>query len=547
MTIAFQMIKNSRLIKNNLALSVILILLSGILCSVHGQNLPDYKERTFALFSDSSAFIAGKNLPMEATEGSVNPDEYIVGPGDKIFISINGIEEIPLDLFINQEGVLYIPKVGGVNLNGLTLREAKKKINKSVNTFYKNVNVFISLVDFRKIKLSLLGDVKKPSTFIMPANSRLIDLIMDSQGLNKTSNFRNIRIIHRDSTEQIYDLLDFLRLAERKNNPLMREGDVVIVDRVDKVVTIYGMIKYPGRYEFVEGESVDHLITIAGGLMAKARKDSIEVVSFELDGRTQVSRYYDYASITDGNPLLHFEDQVMIRQIPNYFEPKYVQIEGFVKYPGYYKINEDETLLSELIHQAGGFRKDASLIDATLTRHTGTAEEDPEYERLKIMLRADMTDDEYDYFKAKSRQRAGKVVVDFNLLFNKGDKAEDLILKRGDVINVPEAKDYIILLGQVVSPGNIIYQPELTVNDYIKLAGGFGWRAEEGDVRVIKANSGEWIDAEDVDTLKPGDTIWIPEIPPGPKFWDVFTTSLTIVGQVASIIAATVAIIIASR
>lgn len=163
------------------------------------------------------------------------------------------------------------------------------------------------------------------------------------------------------------------------------------------------------------------------------------------------------------------------------------------------------------------------------------------------MQRADMTDDEYDYFKAKSRMRQGKAVVDFNALFIMGDKSEDVILKRGDVIEVPEAKDYVILLGQVVDPGNISYQPGLTVDDYINLAGGFGWRAEEGDVRVIKANTGEWVNADDVDSLKPGDTIWIPENPPGPKFWTVFTTSLTIFGQVASIIAATVAIIVASR
>ncbi len=541
------MIKIHHPLKKDPAFFFVLILFSGFFYPSFSQNIPDYKERTFALFSDSLSSMAGKNLPMEATEGSVNPDEYIVGPGDEIFVSINGIEEIPLDLFINQEGILYIPKVGGIDLNGLTLRDAKSKIKKSVDVYYRNVDVFISLTDFRKIKLSLLGDVKKPSTFVMPANSRLIDLIMDSQGLNTTSNFRNIRVIHRDSTEQVYDLLNFLRLGDRENNPLMREGDVVIVDRVDKIVSIYGMIKYPGIYEFVDGESVDHLITIAGGLMAKARKDSIEVVSFEPNGSTQVSRYYNYADVMSGSPLLHFEDQVMVREIPNYFDPKFVQIIGFVKYPGYYKINENETLLSEIIHQAGGFRKNASLIDATLTRHTGAVEEDPEFERLKIMLRADMTDDEYDYLKAKSRQRVGKVVVDFNQLFNKGDKSEDLILKRGDVINIPEAKDYVILLGQVVSPGNIIYHPELKVDDYIKLAGGFGWRAEDGDVRVIKANSGEWIDAEDVDSLKPGDTIWIPEIPPGPKFWDVFTTSLAIVGQVAAIIAATVAIIVASR
>jgi protein involved in polysaccharide export with SLBB domain len=541
------MIKNTRLPIINLLSCLLLISFCGIFSPVYTQTLPDYRERTFALSSDSLAALVGNKIEMEATEGSINPDEYIVGPGDKIFISINGIEEIPLDLFINQEGILYIPKVGGIDLNGLSLTSAKEKIKKSINSYYKNVNVFISLNDFRKIKLSLLGDVKKPSTFIMSANSRLIDLIVNSSGLNKTSNFRNIHIIHRDSTEQTYDLLSFLRLGSRDANPLMREGDVVIIDHVDKVVSISGMIKYPGIYEFIEGETIDHLITIAGGLMAKARKDSIEVVSFEKDGKTQVSRYYSSEEISKNGQLLHFEDQVMIRELPNYFDPKFVQIEGYVKYPGYYKINENKTTLSEIINEAGGFRKDASFIDATLTRNSGTVEIDPEYERLKTMLRADMTDDEYDYFKAKSRQRQGKVVVDFDLLFNKGEKSEDVILKRGDVISVPEAKDYVILLGQVVSPGNIVYEPRLTVNDYIQLAGGFGWRAEDGDVRVIKANTGEWLDAEDVDSLKPGDTIWIPETPPGPKFWDVFTASLAVVGQVAAIIAAAAAIIVVTR
>jgi protein involved in polysaccharide export with SLBB domain len=493
------------------------------------------------------ALKSSYNYQVEATEGSVDPDEYMVGPGDKIFVSINGIEEIPLNLIVNQEGVLYIPKVGGVDLKGLTLRQSKDKIQKSIDTYYKNVDVFISLTDFRKIKLSLLGDVKKPSTFVLPANSRLLDLIMTSAGLNTTSNFRNIKILHRDSTEHTYDLLSFLRLGLKSENPMLREGDAVIIDKVDKVVYTYGLIKYPGTYEYVDGETADHLLTIAGGTLSKARLDSVEIVSFDANGKKQSSRFYSFQEIKDQKIPLHYEDMVMVRELPDYYDPKFVQVLGFVKYPGYYKINKDETTLTEIINQAGGFRKEASLTEATLTRTLGTKEEDPEFERLKIMLRADMTDDEYDYFKAKSRQRAGKVVVDFNALFKKGDMTEDLVLKRGDVIDVPEAKDYVIMLGQVVSPGNITYQPGLTVDDYINLAGGFGWRALEGDVRVIKANTGEWVDADDVDSLKPGDTIWIPENPPGPTFWTVFTTSLTILGQVASVIAATVAIIIASR
>ena len=114
------------------------------------------------------------------------------------------------------------------------------------------------------------------------------------------------------------------------------------------------------------------------------------------------------------------------------------------------------------------------------------------------------------------------MVVDFERLFNNNDLSEDLILKRGDEIFVPESKKYITLVGQVINPGNIIYKPSLKIDDYIELAGGFGWRALENDIRVIKSNSGEWIDADDVKELEPGDIIWVPENPPNPRFWDIF-------------------------
>ena len=171
----------------------------------------------------------------------------------------------------------------------------------------------------------------------------------------------------------------------------------------------------------------------------------------------------------------------------------------------------------------------------------------PEFERLKLMERKDMTDDEYDYYKSKSRQSTGVVVVDFVRLFEKHDESENIILRKNDVIYVPQQKDYIIMLGQFVNPGKIIFNSSLRVSDYIQLAGGFGWRAQEGDVRVIKAKTGEWLDADDDVLLQPGDTIWAPEEPQGRKFWAVFTEVLSVVAQVAAILAASAAVIIATR
>lgn len=512
------------------------------------DNLPNYPERSLSSLNDSlQQKMEPFNFQVEATEGSVKPSKYLVGPGDKLLISINGIEEVNLTLMIDQEGNLFIPKVGVINLNGMTLEKAKDTIKNTILKYYKNVNVVISLVDFRKIKVSLLGDVKQPSIFTLSANSRLIDLIHKSMGFTETSDFRNIKIITKDNDTIHCDFLSFLRLGDKKGNPNLREGDRVMVDKVDKIINIDGEVIYPGTYEYVKNETIVDLIRLAGGFTLKARKDSIEIMSFDKNGRNLISTYFSYDELYKDAIVSQPQDRIEVRVIPEYYINRYVRVDGYVKYPGYYKIVKGQTTLADVINEAGGFRPEASLTEATLNRSLGTIQNDPEYDRLKTMDRKDMTDDEYDYLKAKSRQRAGEVVVDFVKLFAQHDLEENVTLKSGDVINVPKAKNYIIMLGQLVNPGNIIYQPGLKISDYIELAGGFGWRAKKSDVRVVRVKTGEWIDASDVDSLKPGDTIWVPEEPEGPTFWEIFTTSLTVLTQVASIIAATAAIIIASR
>ncbi len=525
-------------------LIIVIFQLSCLGNLLFSQNFPNYQERYLSNRADS---LAAQNYFLLATGGSIDPQEYIVGPGDRIYISISGIQELNFNLMVNQEGFLFIPKVGAVDLKNISLATAKEKLSAAINRSYKNVDMFISISDLKRINVSLLGDVLKPASFVLSGNSRLIDLIAFSNGMSKTSNYRNIKIISAGNISKRYDLLKFLRFADKKNNPLLQDGDAVIVDKVDKVVSILGEIKYPGAYEYLDNESAADIIDLAGGFLTASKKDTIEIVRFEPDGKNQFSLYYSYNDLVNRNIVINNKDQIFIRRIPDYYVPKYVEVKGWVKYPGIYKIVEDQTTLKDIIEEAGGFRKDASLTEASLLRTMGTVEHDPEYNRIKEIPRKDMTDDEYDYFKAKSRERTGSVVVDFIGLFKMENASENLILKSSDVINVPEAKNYVTLIGQVVNPGNVIYQKDLKVEDYIKLAGGFGWRAVKSDVRVVRSNSGEWVNEGDVVSLNPGDVIWVPEKTPAPKFWDVFTTSLQIVGELAAIIAATVAITVASR
>ena len=240
-----------------LKLSIIVslsILLTG---KVLTQQLPDYPER---FSQDSLSQLSSLPISKIATEGIINPEEYKVGPGDKIFISISGVTEIASTLVIDQEGWLYIPRVGGVDLRNNTLSAAKEKITDSILKYYKDVDIFISLADFRMIKISLVGNIKKPSVFVLPANSRIMDLVTNSGQLNEDSDIRNIKVIPKDGETKTFDLLSFLRYGDFSNNPILVEGDVVLVQKVDQVIQISGQVQFPALYEFRPDESIMDLI-----------------------------------------------------------------------------------------------------------------------------------------------------------------------------------------------------------------------------------------------------------------------------------------------
>ncbi|MCK7522836.1 MAG: SLBB domain-containing protein [Ignavibacteriales bacterium] len=113
-----------------------------------------------------------------------------------------------------------------------------------------------------------------------------------------------------------------------KQNPYLKDGDVVIIERVNKIVSIMGLVLYPATYEFREGETINDLINLAGGLTYKARKDSIELIRFDENGINQFSQYFSYDYIQQNNIELKFSDLVVVRELTTYYDEQWVSIEG---------------------------------------------------------------------------------------------------------------------------------------------------------------------------------------------------------------------------
>lgn len=511
---------------------------------------------------------------LDALEHAVQSSEYRLGPGDRLAINLWGESPLSFDLRVTLQGTLVIPQVDEVDVNGLTLDEARTRIGEHLSRRFRNQQFTVTLLQLRRFQVHVTGQVAHPGAVLATALDRVLDVIARAGGPLEDSGLRRVEILHRDGSVRSADVFRYIRTGDIHHNPHLQDGDVIRVPFRGSQVYLYGAVHSPGPYEYLETDSLGELLDLSGGLTDDARADSVEITRFTDPTETRrffVSLAASGAGVPDtarsdtgqagaggsspgesdaGQPgaampgtgmtaggralPLRAGDQIFVRRQGNWFRRQLVDVHGEVQYPGSFAIIEGETRLSEIIRRAGGFTEDAFLPEATIIRRQTIPLQDKEYERLKGLPPSEMTQDEYDYFKMKSREEKGLMVVDFTRLFRKGDKSQDIALMAGDLIDVPPRKNFVSVLGQVAFPGNVIHQPGLGVQQYIQRVGGYSDRADKGDVRVIRVATGEWVQADRAGLLEPGDTIWVPE-KADRDYWNIFKESLTVVTQVLTV------------
>jgi protein involved in polysaccharide export with SLBB domain len=207
---------------------------------------------------------------------------------------------------------------------------------------------------------------------------------------------------------------------------------------------------------------------------------------------------------------------------------------GEVKYPGSYAVTPNETKLSDVVRMAGGFTDRANLEESQFIRLASMAR-DIEYVRLGKMQVADMSDEEYDYFKNISRTGQGELSIDFVKLFKGNDLSYDTLLQDGDQITIPAKREFVHVMGAVQQPGYMKIEPGTDYTYYIQKAGGYNWNAKSSKIRIIKAQTGQRFRATKRVAIEGGDTINIPEKRPA-DLWRSTMETMQVLANVATVI-----------
>jgi polysaccharide biosynthesis/export protein len=482
-------------------------------------------------------------------EGAVDPDSYHVGPGDRFKVYFWKPAYTEYQAIIGAEGEIALPLVGSVNVANMTLAEAKQAIQDAVGSAMKKGGLTVTLVEPRRFRIHVTGQVNMPGTYVAPATARVSDAIVLAKGLKHersfdrgdtswtiTSSQRRIEMLNAKG-EQIgqADMLLFLNGGRLDANPMLIDGVTVHVpypDETDSRIGIFGSVNEGGRFEYVEGDQIKDALALAGGLTSLADASSIQVFSSD----SQTPRLVDL-TIADNESLpLKPGDRVYVQGRPDTSRNGSVTVTGQIQHPGGYPIINGVTTLADLLEQCGGFTEDAAANSARLIRKNGL--DLTKNERFRISL-SDRVSRPEPAFPADPELAAefarwdyGTVVID---LSGKGEPApSEVVLQDGDMLEVPSEPIGVRVLGFVNNGGEVPWIEGGRLNDYLALAGGSNKGGWKNRTVVIKASNGSQIWYGRRVSIDPGDIVFIPSKPETTN-WEMFKDAVSVTAQLATL------------
>ena len=491
-------------------------------------------------------------------EGAIDGSKYIVGPNDIFSLGIWGVVNTPLPLAVSPEGSLIIPSVGEVAVSGLTLGEAKTKVISAVKKRFISAEITLTLVSPRRFLVTVtgVGQGTYPTSAIMRASSLIAFIFSDSLSLMKSGttpgerynfSFRNIKLKRKNGEIQRIDLYEYFATQNERYNPFLREGDVITLQKYDwegKFVAVQGAVQFPGIFEYIPGDDLETAMQLVRGVASVANLDSITVSRMDPTATKMEKIYLNFEK--DKNFKLEPNDRVYVHAYAESRRDFKVLVLGEVVRPGNYPITLNTTRLSDIINEAGGLLPNSYLPNSEVYRKIDTFFiQTKNRDTLENVYTRRLNDivsnkEEKESFDQDLLYKIGRVNVDFEKL-EKGDNSQDIILKNGDIVYIADNRKEVYVYGQVNRPGFVPYKEGADAQYYIDAAGGYGERADEDEIRVIKFKTREWLEPEEA-TIQSSDFVYVPRIIKRDFAYDIDLIS-KVAGVIVSVITLTLLVI----
>ena len=442
-------------------------------------------------------------------------DNYILGPGDTLAITVFEHPELSLPhAVVRPDGFITHPFLGPLKVAGESPTQLAARLTYELKKELRAPLVTVSVLEMAGDSITVRGEVTAPGTFpaLTPLTvARAVNLAL---GLTPRANRREAYIVAPQGDTRKVDLT--LALGERAAEFTVAPRETLVVPPVEvKAVTIIGEVSKPGKYGMAPPDDtlLDALLGSGWVTPNADRTFALLIRNGEEAKRVEIAPLLNYVPGATG-PHLESGDMLVFPRGVNY-----VTVWGAVARPGRLMLGPDEERISEVLTAAGGYTVTADTDKATLIHAGGesvvvdlkTAMETPTAPANLVVQAGDIllvgtrrnevilvgavgkpgpypfTPDEKlldlltqagglapngDVDKvALLRSGEQPVTVSVRALLKNGDMTNNLPLKVGDTVVIPEVKREVYVFGWVLTPGKFEFAEDDRLMDIMARVG----------------------------------------------------------------------------
>ncbi|MCC6485732.1 MAG: SLBB domain-containing protein [Armatimonadetes bacterium] len=417
------------------------------------------------------------------------PAEYPLGPGDYVRVILTSPvgQETNLQLLVDALGRVQIPNVGLIKVSGMTVLGAQQAIAGQVRAKFPALMTQVALSSIRPIQVFVIGEVKKPGSYVLPGLSTLLNALYSAGGPSMTGSLRTIRVERNKQTLATVDLYDILLKGDRSKDLTLQSGDSVFVPALGPTVTVLGEVRRPAIYEINGPTDVGDVLRMAGGASGLASLSDVRIE--RVVGSTKkimMDLALSSPTAPDWRIPLQNGDSVLVRPVLDDAANR-VEIIGHVKRPGAYELSDAMTL-SALVQRAEGFDDTEIFLDrATVIRVTP----DGGTQLLSANLRGAMAREASQDIALQPRDRVIIYSLEEAASLNRTVGIEGEVSRPG----VYERKENMRLRDLIIAAGGA--KPEA----YGVVEIGRADPAENGQLQVLTVNLAKAMDGAETDNL----------------------------------------------
>jgi polysaccharide export outer membrane protein len=236
------------------------------------------------------------------TTGSIEAEDYVIGPDDLLNIYILDVPELSRDYRVSNAGTITLAVLEGpIEAAGSTLSQFSQRLGEQLKSqgLVSDPHITMSVDQSRLHTVAIVGAVKRPQVYPLLSRTTLLDILSEAQGLADDAS--NTVLVHRgaigtraeshamisaNGPEKVQPdtlSIDLKRLLEGSNpslNVAIYPGDRITVPRAG-VVYVVGAVNKPGGFTIkasTHGMTVLQALALAEDAKTTAKRDQTVII-----------------------------------------------------------------------------------------------------------------------------------------------------------------------------------------------------------------------------------------------------------------------------